>query len=72
LSDDCIFDGHLWFRDPATKTLIEPIMRSALENLPPPIFDAKNAAIQAEQKGYNFGARAKSFSYASTEKKSCP
>lgn len=62
-NDDCSFEGHLWFRDPATKTLIEPIMRSALENLPPPIFDAKNAAIEAEQKGYNFGARAKDFSY---------
>jgi hypothetical protein len=62
-NEDCHFEGYLWFRDPTTKTLIEPIMLSALNNLPAPIFDAQNAAIQAEKKGYDFGARAKDFSY---------
>jgi hypothetical protein len=62
-NDDCSFEGHLWFRDPTTATLVEPIMRSALKSLPPPIFDAKNAAIQAEHKGYSFAAGAKDFSY---------
>jgi hypothetical protein len=69
LTDDCIFDGRLWARDPATRTFIEPIMLSALKSLPPPIFDSQNAAIQAEQKTYDFGSRAKDFSYGSDGEK---
>ncbi|QOZ36464.1 hypothetical protein XH92_36750 [Bradyrhizobium sp. CCBAU 53421] len=32
-------------------------------SLPPPIFDARNAAIQAAQKTFNFGAYAEDFSF---------
>jgi len=63
LRADCSFEGQGWTRDPTAKPLVESIMRSMLANLPPPIFDAKNAAIQAEQKTLDFGSRA-DFSFA--------
>jgi hypothetical protein len=53
----CSFHGHAWTRDPATKPLIESVMRSALASLPTPIFDAQNAAIQAQLEGYDGGTR---------------
>jgi hypothetical protein len=53
----CSFHGHAWTRDPATRPLIESVMRSALASLPAPIFDAQNAAIQAQQRGYDAGTR---------------
>jgi hypothetical protein len=62
LSSDCIFEGRGWTREPSAKPLIESIMHSTLAKLPPPIFDAQNAAIQAEQKDYRYGSRA-DFSY---------
>jgi hypothetical protein len=51
------FHGQAWSRDPATRTLIETVMRSALSSLPAPIFDAQNAAIQAKLEGYDGGTR---------------
>jgi hypothetical protein len=68
LRGDCRFEGRGWTRDPTVMPFIESIMRSTLANLPPPIFDAKNAAIQAEQKDYRFGSRA-NFSYGTDGEK---
>jgi hypothetical protein len=55
---NCSFHGQVWSRDPATRPLIETVMRSALSSLPTPIFDAQNAAIQAKLEGYDGGTRA--------------
>ena len=68
LRADCSLEGQGWTRDPSAKPLMESIMRSMLANLPPPIFDAKNAAIQAEQKTLDFGSRA-NFSYGTDGEK---
>jgi hypothetical protein len=67
-SGDCSFEGRGWTRDPTARPLIEFIMRSMVANLPPPIFDAKNAAIQAEQKTPEFGPRT-DFSYGTNGEK---
>jgi hypothetical protein len=55
---DCSFEGRSWTLDPTAKPLIDKIMRSMLTKLPQPIYDAANAARQAEQKDTRFGTRA--------------
>ncbi len=57
LNANCSFHGQAWSRDPATRPLIETVMRSALSSLPAPIFDAQNAAIQAKLEDYDGGTR---------------
>ncbi|QIG92451.1 hypothetical protein [Bradyrhizobium sp. 6(2017)] len=57
LSRDCQFVSHTWTRDPTGRPLLEAAMSAMLASLPSPIYDAQNAAIQANQQSYDYGSR---------------